>query len=64
MPSKFMRMIAKYEDNPEALRQAGIAYAVNQIIELVSNDIDGIHLYTMNKPETAEKIVTVINNLF
>lgn len=64
MPSKFMKMISRYEDNPAALKQAGIAYAVDQIIELVSNDIDGIHLYTMNKPETAEKIVTVINSLF
>lgn len=64
MPSKFTRMISKYEDNPMALKQAGIAYAVDQIIDLLSNDIDGIHLYTMNKPETAEKIVTVINSLF
>lgn len=64
MPSKFTRIIAKYENNPEALKQAGIAYAVEQIIDLLSNDIDGIHIYTMNKPETAEKIVNVINNLF
>lgn len=64
MPAKFVRMIAKYQENPEALQQAGIAYAVDQIIDLVSNDVDGIHLYTMNKPETAEKIVSVINNLF
>ena len=64
MPSKFTKMIAKYEHNPSALRQAGIAYAVDQIIELISNDIDGIHLYTMNRPETAEKIVSVINSLF
>lgn len=64
MPAKFMRMFSKYQDNPAAFRQAGIAYAVDQIIELISNDVDGIHLYTMNKPETAEKIVTVINSLF
>ena len=64
MPSKFLRMISKYQDNPEALKQAGIAYAVDQIIDLLSYDIDGIHLYTMNKPETAQKIVNVINNLF
>ena len=64
MPSKFVKMISKYQDNPEALKQAGIAYAVDQIIDLLSNDIDGIHLYTMNKPETAQKIVNVINNLF
>jgi methylenetetrahydrofolate reductase (NADPH) len=64
MPSKFTRIVSKYEDNPEALKQAGIAYAVNQIIDLLSNDIYGIHLYTMNRPDVAEKIVNVINNLF
>ncbi len=64
MPSKFTRIISKYGDNPAALKQAGIAYAVEQIIDLLSNDIDGIHIYTMNKPDVAEKIVTVINNLF
>ena len=64
MPSKFIKMISKYENNPAALRQAGIAYAVDQIIDLVSNDTDGIHLYTMNKPATAEQIVSVINSLF
>lgn len=64
MPSKFLKMISKYQDNPDALRQAGIAYAVDQIIDLVSNDTDGIHLYTMNKPETAQKIVGAVNSLF
>lgn len=64
MPSKFTKMISKYENNPAALKQAGIAYAVDQIIELLSNDIDGIHVYTMNKPEVAEKIVSVISSLF
>lgn len=64
MPAKFIRMFAKYQDNPEALRQAGIAYAVDQITDLLSNDTDGVHLYTMNKPETAEKIVSAVNYLF
>ena len=64
MPSKFTRMFAKYENNPEALKQAGIAYAVDQITELLSNDVDGIHIYTMNRPETAQKIVSAINSLF
>lgn len=64
MPAKFTRMIAKYENNPEALKQAGTAYAVDQIIDLISNDISGIHLYTMNKPDVAEKIVSVISSLF
>lgn len=64
MPSKFTRMFAKYENNPEALKQAGIAYAVDQIIDLLSNDADGIHVYTMNKPEVAQKITSVVSSLF
>ena len=64
MPSKFTRMISKYADKPEALKQAGIAYAVDQIIDLLSNDTAGIHIYTMNHPDVAEKITTVINSLF
>lgn len=64
MPSRFLKMYSKYSDNDAALKQAGIAYAVEQIIDLLSNDVDGIHIYTMNKPEIAEKIVSVVNNLF
>ncbi len=64
MPAKFTRMIGKYQDSPEALKQAGIAYAVDQIIDLLSNDVRGVHIYTMNKPDVAEKIVGVINYLF
>lgn len=64
MPSKFTRMISKYSDNPEALKQAGIAYAVNQITELLANDAAGIHVYTMNKPDVAGKIVSAVNSLF
>ncbi len=64
MPAKFTRMISKYQDSPAALKQAGIAYAVDQIIDLLSNDVMGVHIYTMNKPEVAKKIVGVINYLF
>lgn len=64
MPSSFVKIISKHIDNPGALRQAGIAYAVNQIIDLVSNDIDGIHIYTMNNPETAQSIVSAVNTMF
>ena len=45
MPSKFLRMISKYQDNPEALKQAGIAYAVDQIIDLLSNGSDYLYTY-------------------
>lgn len=63
MPAKFTRMICKYENDPAALKQAGIAYAVDQIIDLISNDTAGIHLYTMNRPDVAEKITDAISCL-
>ena len=64
MPSKFLRIISKYIDKPKALKQACIAYSVEQIIELVSENVDGIHLYTMNKPDVAQSVISVINGLF
>lgn len=64
LPSKFTRMIGKYENKPEALKQAGIAYAVDQITDLLANDIRGIHIYTMNKPETAKTIVSAVSSMF
>lgn len=63
LPIKFKRVMNKYENNPEALREAGIAYATEQIIDLMSADIDGIHLYTMNKAEVARKIVNNITEI-
>ena len=56
LPVKFAKMIQRYENNDEAMRDAGIAYAVDQIIDLVANGVDGIHLYTMNNPYVARKI--------
>ncbi|MDE7360310.1 MAG: methylenetetrahydrofolate reductase [NAD(P)H] [Oscillospiraceae bacterium] len=56
LPHKFTRLIARYGDSPEAMREAGIAYAVDQIIDLAANGVDGIHLYTMNNPYVAKKI--------
>lgn len=57
IPAKFKRILHKYGDNPEALKEAGIAYATEQIIDLLSSGVDGIHLYTMNKPEVARRIM-------
>ena len=56
LPAKFSKIIQKFEHNPEALRDAGIAYAVDQIVDLVSNGVDGIHLYTKNNQYVAKKI--------
>lgn len=64
MPSAFTKILSKNIDNPAALRQAGIAYVINQIFELVANDIDGIHIYTMNNPDTASSIVNAVSGMF
>lgn len=63
LPAKFTKMMQKYEHNPEALRDAGIAYAIDQIVDLISNGVDGIHLYTMNNPYVARKISESISSL-
>ncbi|WP_163469264.1 methylenetetrahydrofolate reductase [NAD(P)H] [Fusobacterium sp. IOR10] len=57
IPPKLQRILDKYEDNPEALKEAGIGYATEQIIELIASDVKGVHIYTMNKPEIAKKIM-------
>ena len=63
LPVKFTKMINRYGDNPEAMRDAGIAYAVDQIIDLVARGVDGIHLYTMNTPYVARKITESIEKV-
>ena len=63
LPSKFSKMMQKYENNPEALRDAGIAYAIDQIVDLLSDGVDGIHLYTMNNPYIARKIYDAISGI-
>lgn len=63
LPPKFVKMMSRYGDHPEALRDAGIAYAVDQIVDLVSNGVDGIHLYTMNNPEVARRISQSVSSL-
>ena len=64
IPPKFAKMMARYEDDPEAIMDAGIAYAVDQIVDLLSQGVDGIHLYTMNKPEVARRINDSVKHLF
>jgi methylenetetrahydrofolate reductase (NADPH) len=63
LPERFQRIIHKYEDNKEALFDAGMSYALSQIIDLLANDVDGIHLYTMNNPVVARKICDGIRNI-
>lgn len=63
LPAKFTRMLSKYEHHPEALRDAGIAYAIDQIVDLVSNGVQGIHLYTMNNPYVAKRITEAVASI-
>lgn len=63
LPQKFRRILDKYEHNPIALREAGLAYATEQIIDLLSWGVDGIHLYTMNQFEVAESIMSSISQI-
>lgn len=63
VPKKFTKILGHYQDNPEALKEAGITYAIDQIVDLATNDVAGIHLYTMNRPETARQIKQNIGSL-
>ena len=56
MPAKFRRIVDRFGDNPAAMRQAGVAYATEQIIDLYANGIKAVHVYSMNKPEVARAI--------
>ena len=63
LPEKFEKIIKRYGDNKQALFDAGMAYALSQIIDLLVNDVDGLHLYTMNNPVVAKRICEGIRNL-
>ncbi|MHC5268934.1 methylenetetrahydrofolate reductase [NAD(P)H] [Enterococcus sp. LJL98] len=64
LPRKFLAILEKYEHNPVALRDAGLAYAVDQIVDLVTQDVSGIHLYTMNDAQIAQRVVENTQSLF
>ncbi|MBO4694929.1 MAG: methylenetetrahydrofolate reductase [NAD(P)H] [Clostridia bacterium] len=56
MPKRFRSLVDRFGDDPDAMKQAGIAYATDQIIDLYANGITNVHVYTMNKPDVAAKI--------
>jgi len=57
MPKRFRRLVDQFGSDPEAMKQAGIAYATDQIIDLYANGIRNVHVYTMNKPDVAKGIM-------
>lgn len=56
LPARFKAIVDRFGDNPAAMKQAGIAYATEQIIDLIANGVNGIHVYSMNKPDVAARI--------
>lgn len=56
LPQRFVRIVDRYGDNPAAMKQAGIAYATEQIIDLYANGVNAVHVYSMNKPDVAAAI--------
>ena len=63
LPPRFKAIADKFAEDPQAMEQAGIAYATEQIIDLIANGMKYIHLYTMNRPQTAAKIVANLSHI-
>ena len=61
MPQRFKSLVDKFGHSPDAMKQAGIAYATDQIIDLFANGITNVHVYSMNKPDVAEKIQSILS---
>lgn len=61
VPRALREMVERFGDDPLAMKQAGIAFATNQIIDLIANGVNNIHIYAMNKPDVAEKILDNIS---
>lgn len=57
LPPRFLNLLERFGDNPTAMHQAGVAYATEQIIDLIANGVRGVHIYTMNHPEIAGEIM-------
>ena len=63
IPAKLSKLLQRFGDDKFAMRDAGISYAIDQIMDLVANGVDGIHIYTMNDAYVARKITEAVNNI-
>ena len=63
LPHKFTTVMERFGDDPRAMQDAGIAYAINQIVDLAAHDVDGIHLYVMNNPYVARRVYEATESL-
>jgi methylenetetrahydrofolate reductase (NADPH) len=63
VPQRFKSLLDKFGSSPAAMKQAGIAYATDQIIDLYANGIKNVHVYTMNNPDVAQKIQSNLSDI-
>ena len=63
LPSRFKAIVDRFGGNPAAMKQAGIAYATEQIIDLIANGVNAIHVYSMNKPDVAASIPSSLSEI-
>lgn len=63
MPQRFKSLVDKFGSDSAAMKQAGIAYATDQIIDLYANNITNVHVYSMNKPDVAQKIQSNLSDI-
>jgi len=63
LPSRFKAIVDRYGDRPAAMLDAGVAYATEQIIDLFANGVNAVHVYTMNRPEVAERIMANLQSI-
>ena len=64
VPAKFLSIVDRFGDDPAAMKQAGIAYATEQIIDLIANGVNHIHIYSMNKPDVAGAIMDNLSEIY
>ena len=64
VPPRFLAIVDRFGENPEAMKQAGIAYATEQIIDLIANGVNHVHIYTMNKPDIAGAILDNLSQIY
>lgn len=64
VPPRFKAIVDRFSDNPAAMKQAGIAYATEQIIDLIANGVNNVHIYTMNKPDIAGAIFENLSEIY
>lgn len=64
VPKRFLAIVDRFGDNPDAMKQAGIAYATDQIIDLIANGVSHVHIYTMNKPDVAGAILENLSDIY